>query len=101
MELRYVAEDNRLGYISRQGSLSGLCSSYSALHTSAGRQRVQLDFHLCYAEDCAGRWAQLAGLQYCRLKHTAVLLELVYFFWFEERQLARGARMLAKVLTPG
>lgn len=60
---------------------------------------MQLDFHLCRAENRASRWIQLAGQQFFKIQHTALLLELVYFFWFEERQLARGAKMLAKVVS--
>jgi len=59
---------------------------------------VQLDFQLCYAEYRASCWLLLPGQQFFRIQHTALLLELVYFFWFEERQLARGAKMLAKVM---
>lgn len=63
----------------------------------AGKQKVQLDLHLCQAENQAKRWIQLSGQNFFKVQHTALLLELVYFFWFEERQLARGAKMLAKV----
>ncbi len=59
---------------------------------------MQLDFQLCYAEYRASCWLLLPGQQFFRIQHTALLLELVYFFWFEERQLARGAKMLAKVM---
>ena len=63
----------------------------------AGKQKVQLDLHLCQAENQAKRWIHLSGQNFFKVQHTALLLELVYFFWFEERQLARGAKMLAKV----
>ncbi len=68
------------------------------LASPAGKQKVQLDFQLCYAEYRASCWVVLPGQQFYKIQHTALLLELVYFFWFEERQLARGAKMLAKVM---
>ena len=31
------------------------------------------------------------------LQHTMLLLELVYFLWFEQKELARGAQVLIRV----
>lgn len=76
-------------------------AGYLRLHdltSPAGKQKVQLDFQLCYAEYRASCWVLLPGQQFWKIQHTALLLELVYFLWFEERQLARGAKMLAKVM---
>ena len=63
----------------------------------AGKERVRLDFHLCYAERRSSRWSELSSQPYFKTETTVMLLELVYFFWFEEKQLSRGAKMLAKV----
>lgn len=74
-------------------------SSDSDLASHAGKQKVQLDFQLCCAEYRARCQVAVPGQQFYKIQHTALLLELVYFFWFEERQLARGAKMLAKVIS--
>lgn len=58
---------------------------------------MALDCYLCYAETRSGAWSFATAQPYFKKEHSVLLLELVYFLWFEERQLCRGAKMLAKV----
>lgn len=66
--------------------------------------KLQLDLYLCQQERDArlrtygdiGKAANKGSLL-CKQDLIDALLELVYYCWFEERQLARGARILAKV----
>lgn len=77
-----------------------LCTQQTSLETmDAGKDRVRVDFHLCYAEVRSSFWSNTTGQRYCKKETTVLLLDLVYFFWYEERQLSRGAKMLAKVLS--
>lgn len=57
-----------------------------------------LDFHLCDAETRSSVWGIVSAQSYFQKEHTVLLLQLVYFLWFEERQLSRAAKMLAKVV---
>ena len=83
------------------GKLHWVIRSHLVFSGISGKQKVQLDFYLCYAEDREQNKAISGDIllreQINKLQHTTLLLELVYFFWFEERQLARGAKMLTKV----
>ena len=66
--------------------------------------KLQLDWYLCQQEHDArlrtygdiGKAANKSSLL-CKQDLIDASLELVYYCWFEERQLARGARILAKV----
>ena len=84
--------------LSKTAAIVASCLRLHDLTNPAGKQKVQLDFQLCYAEYRASCWVLVPGHQFWKIQHTTLLLELVYFFWFEERQLARGAKMLAKVM---
>lgn len=57
-----------------------------------------LDFHLCIAEARSSVWSIISAQPYFQKERIVLLLEFVYFLWFEERQLSRGAKMLAKVI---
>ena len=65
--------------------------------TDAGKHGVRVDFHLCYAEAKSSAWSSLSGQPLFKTETTVFLLDLVYFFWYEERQLSRGAKVLVKV----
>lgn len=71
--------------------------SFKQLYAYAGKQQVQVDFGLCYAEAAASGWHTLRYSIALKIEHIRTMLELVYFLWLEQRQLARGAKMLAKV----
>lgn len=66
-------------------------------HISCSGKRLQLDFHFCQAESSLSYWRDLLGDAHFRVEHIAVLLEMVYFMWFELGQLQRGICMLTKV----
>lgn len=76
------------------------CRRTSLATTDAGKNGVRVDFHLCYAEAKSTFWSNLSGQPLFKIETTVFLLDLVYFFWYEERQLLRGAKVLAKVLFP-
>ena len=59
--------------------------------------KVQLDYHLCHTEHKSSRWRQALGEHHFRAENIADLIELIYFLWFEARQLSRAAHMLTKV----
>ncbi|KAL3158632.1 hypothetical protein ABBQ32_011382 [Trebouxia sp. C0010 RCD-2024] len=60
---------------------------------------VQLDYHLCHTEHKSSRWRHALGEHHFRAENISDLMELVYFLWFEARQLCRAAIMLTKVLA--
>lgn len=60
--------------------------------------KVQLDYHLVHTEYKSSMWHQLLGQHHFRAENIADLMELIYFLWFEARQLTRAANMLLKVL---
>ncbi|KAL0024861.1 hypothetical protein WJX79_007367 [Trebouxia sp. C0005] len=70
---------------------------------NAGKARVelkvQLDYHLVHTEYKSSMWHQLLGQHHFRAENIADLMELIYFLWFEARQLTRAANMLLKVLN--
>lgn len=70
---------------------------------NAGKAReelkVQLDYHLVHTEYKSSMWHQLLGQHHFRAENIADLMELIYFLWFEARQLTRAANMLSKVLS--
>ncbi|KAL0019385.1 hypothetical protein WJX77_004716 [Trebouxia sp. C0004] len=70
---------------------------------NAGKAReelkFQLDYHLVHTEYKSSMWHQLLGQHYFRAENIADLMELIYFLWFEARQLTRAANMLSKVLS--
>lgn len=78
----------------------GIHQRTSLATTDAGKDGVRVDFHLCYAEAKSSAWSSLSGQPLFKIETTVFLLDLVYFFWYEERQLIRGAKVLAKVLPP-
>ena len=99
VEFRYTADQTELTpQLVKPAATVALYMRLHDLTSRAGKQKVQLDFQLCYAEYRASCWDLGPGQQFWKIQHTSLLLELVYFFWFEERQLARGAKMLAKVM---
>ncbi len=60
---------------------------------------VHLDFHLCESEYRSRLLATRTGASFeMRLNNIKDLLDTVYFFWYQERDLARGAKFLAKVV---
>jgi hypothetical protein len=59
--------------------------------------KVQLDYHLVHTEYKSSMWHQLLGQHHFRAENIADLMELIYFLWFEARQLTRAANMLSKV----
>ena len=61
--------------------------------------QVQLDYHLCHTEHKSSTWRQALGEKHFRAENIADLVELIYFLWFEARQLSRAACMLAKVCS--
>lgn len=61
------------------------------------RVQVQLDYHLCHTEHKSSRWRHALGEHHFRAENIADLIELIYFLWFEARQLCRAACMLKKV----
>lgn len=73
-------------------------SKYQFSVACAG-QTLELDFHFCQAEGNLSSWRVLLGERHFRVEHIAVLLEMVYFTWFELGQLKRGADMLNKVTS--
>ena len=68
-------------------------------HICSSGKRLQLDFHFCQAESNLSYWRGLLGDAHFRVEHIAVLLEMVYFMWFEMGQLQRGICMLTKVIV--
>ncbi|KAL3135472.1 hypothetical protein ABBQ38_005952 [Trebouxia sp. C0009 RCD-2024] len=60
---------------------------------------VQLDYHLCHTEHKSSRWRHALGDHHFRAENISDLVELIYFLWFEARQLCRAAIMLTKVLA--
>ena len=61
---------------------------------------VHLDFHLCESEYRSRLLATRTGASFeLRLNNIKGLLDAVYFFWYQERDLARGAKFLAKVVS--
>ncbi|KAA6420556.1 MAG: hypothetical protein FRX49_09717 [Trebouxia sp. A1-2] len=60
---------------------------------NAGKARVelkvQLDYHLVHTEYKSSMWHQLLGQHHFRAENIADLMELIYFLWFEARQLTR------------
>ncbi|KAL3139912.1 hypothetical protein ABBQ38_004203 [Trebouxia sp. C0009 RCD-2024] len=76
----------------------GIHQRTSLATTDAGKDGVRVDFHLCYAEAKSSAWSSLSGQPLFKIETTVFLLDLVYFFWYEERQLIRGAKVLAKAL---
>lgn len=48
----------------------------------ADGQTVLLDYHLSHVESAAD---------------VVTLIDIVYFYWYDQRELARGARVLVKV----
>jgi len=61
---------------------------------------VHLDFHLCESEYRSHLLATRTGASFeLRLNNIKDLLDAVYFFWYQERDLARGAKFLAKVVV--
>lgn len=68
---------------------------------AAGSKRTQLqvhlDYQLCHTEHKSGQWRNVLGKNHFRAENITDLMELVYFLWFEARQLTRAAKMLYKV----
>ncbi|DBB02296.1 TPA: hypothetical protein ACH3X3_011312 [Trebouxia sp. C0006] len=61
---------------------------------------VHLDFHLCESEYRSHLLATRTGASFeLRLNNIKDLLDAVYFFWYQERDLARGAKFLAKAVA--
>ncbi len=61
---------------------------------------IHLDFHLCESEYRSHLLATRTGASFeLRLNNIKDLLDAVYFFWYQERDLARGAKFLAKVVV--
>ena len=71
---------------------------YGPNHYANAGKHVQLDLHLCSFEE-ESKQAMLGQPTQPHLKmmYISTLLDMVFFFWFEQQQLARGATMLAKV----
>ena len=65
----------------------------------AGQEGSELDFHLCHAVNTADSQA-VQGLA-SQEQVIAARLNLVHFLLFSQQQLARGAKTLAQVCTPG
>ena len=59
--------------------------------------KLQLDYQLCHTEHKSSQWHKMLGKHHFRAENITDLMELVYFLWFEARQLTRAAKMLAKV----
>ena len=78
------------------------CPLLQSLFLYIGKAReelkVQLDYHLVHTEYKSSMWHQLLGQHHFRAENIADLMELIYFLWFEARQLTRAAIMLSKVL---
>lgn len=72
-------------------------SSLLAADKDLEKVHVQLDYHLCHTEHKSSTWRQALGENHFRAENIADLIEVIYFLWFEARQLSRAARMLAKV----
>lgn len=69
------------------------------LMSAAGKPTVHIDFCLCCVT--ARDWSSGALPMTFKLAYLRVLLDVVYFFWYDERQLARGAIFLRKVDASG
>lgn len=72
--------------------------SYLYIGKAREQLKVQLDYHLVHTEYKSSMWHQLLGQHHFRAENIADLMELIYFLWFEARQLTRAANMLSKVL---
>lgn len=72
---------------------------YAFLYIGKAREelKVQLDYHLVHTEYKSSMWHQLLGQHHFRAENIADLMELIYFLWFDARQLTRAANMLSKV----
>ncbi len=73
-------------------------SSFLYIGKAREELKVQLDYHLVHTEYKSSMWHQLLGQHHFRAENIADLMELIYFLWFEARQLTRAANMLSKVL---
>ena len=69
------------------------------LMSAAGKPTVHIDF--CFCCVTARDWSSGALPMTFKLAYLRVLLDVVYFFWYDERQLARGAIFLRKVDASG
>lgn len=78
-----------------------LAAVHSICGLAAGQQRrqlqLQLDYQLCHTAHKSSMWQSALGHHHFVVEAITDLLELVYFLWFEARQLTRAAKMLAKV----
>ena len=58
----------------------------------AGGSDVALDFHLCHVVHTALHKVSLGKAQ--KPEAVSAMLDFVYFLWYEQQQLARGAQVL-------
>lgn len=74
------------------------CGFQHATPCACAGDKLQLDLHLCnVVRDSRQGLATDPINPALKLAHTSSLLDLVYFLWFEQQQLERGARLLAEV----
>lgn len=73
------------------------CFTILAADIDREKVQVQLDYHLCHTEHKSSTWRQMLGDHHFRAENIADLIELIYFLWFEARQLSRAAGILVKV----
>ncbi len=63
-------------------------------HAGDEKLSLHLDWYLCSQEHNTGATGSNSA-RFC--EHIQISLELVYFLWFQQKHLTRGAKVLSKV----